>query len=58
MRTAILLLALALSTTACGAMNKGGARGPTIQRTSDDTAQKAEPQTDGALGGRPEIGQP
>ena len=57
-RTACLLLALALSTSACAAMSKGGARGPVIQK-SDDTAQPS-PQTDStttALDGRAELGQ-
>lgn len=51
-RIALLLL---LASTACSSMTKGGARGPTIQRT-DDVAQPSQPDT-GVLEGRPELGQ-
>ena len=53
----IAILVLALATSACSLTSKGGARGPNIQRTSDDSAQKADPATNGALDGQPELGQ-
>jgi hypothetical protein len=57
MKRAVLVLVVALSTSACAAMSKGGARGPVIQRTSDDSAQKAEPQTESSLDARSDLGQ-
>ena len=57
MKSIALLVVIALSTTACAAMSKGGARGPNIQRTSDDAAQKADPATEGSLDGHVELGQ-
>jgi len=57
MKKLALLLVVALATSACASMTKGGARGPNIQRTSDDSAQKADPATNGALDGQPELGQ-
>jgi hypothetical protein len=57
MKKLALLAVVALATSACASMSKGGARGPNIQRSSDDSAQKADPATDGSLDGRPELGQ-
>jgi hypothetical protein len=57
MKSIALLVVIALSTTACASMSKGGARGPVIQRTTDDAAQKADPATDGSIDGRVELGQ-
>jgi hypothetical protein len=56
MKRAVLLLVVALSTSACASMSKGGARGPVIHH-SDDPADKAEPQTESSLDGRVEVGQ-
>ena len=57
MKRIALLVVVALATSACASMSKGGARGPNIQRTSDDAAQKADPATEGSLDGRVELGQ-
>jgi hypothetical protein len=51
-RLAIIVLVVASS--ACGAMNKGGARGPTIQRTND-TAQTASDPSTGSVDVRAEL---
>ena len=56
MKRIALLLVVALSTSACAGMSKGGARGPVIHHT-EDAADKAEPQTDAPLDGRIEVGQ-
>ena len=46
-RVAILLLVVA--TSACALGNKGGARGPNIQRTNVDTAQTASDPSTGSV---------
>jgi hypothetical protein len=57
MKKLVVLVVVALAASACSITTKGGARGPNIQRTSDDSAQKTDPATNGALDGQPELGQ-
>lgn len=54
MKRIALLLLVVLASTACASMTKGGARGPTIQRT-DDTVQPSQPEA--GLDKRVELGQ-